>query len=96
MLRLLIPQHQIIQIYVKTLNGQTIGLKVDKTDTIRNVKHKIYEKEGISVNNQRLIFLANILEDERTVSDYNIQNDSTLHLALRPTSKTIISLFYLI
>ena len=71
-----------MQIFVKTLTGKTITLEVKQTDLVEDVKAKIREKEGIPEEQQRLIFEEKELEDGNTLQEYNIQQDSIIHLVL--------------
>lgn len=71
-----------MQIFVKTLTGQTMTVDVETLDSIASVKDKLYEKTGIKAEHQRLIYGGKQLENG-TVKDYGITKESTLHLVLR-------------
>lgn len=72
-----------MQLFVKTLTGKTVSIEVEEGESIEDVKAKIAEKEGIPAEQQRLIFGGQQLQDQKTLQDYDVGDDATLHLVLR-------------
>lgn len=71
------------QIFIKTLQGKTLTLEVKPEDSIGAIKQRIFEKEGIPVDQQRLVFNGKQLEDNQSVNDYNMADGCSVHLVLR-------------
>uniref|UniRef100_A0A7S1TUS4 Ubiquitin-like domain-containing protein n=1 Tax=Phaeomonas parva TaxID=124430 RepID=A0A7S1TUS4_9STRA len=72
-----------MQLMVKTLEGKTVTVDVEPDESIESIKAKIHEKEGIPPEQQRLIFGGKQLEADKSLEDYGIEDDATLHLVLR-------------
>jgi len=81
-----------MQLFVKTLTGKTVSIDVEEGESIEEVKAKIAEKEGIPPEQQRLIFGGQQLQDAKTLDDYDVGDDATLHLVLRLRGGTPFSL----
>ena len=72
-----------VQIFVKTVTGKTITVEVEAEDVLEKVKVKIEGREGIPTDEQRLLFAGREVQDGKTLMDYDIQTESTMHLVLR-------------
>jgi hypothetical protein len=75
-----------MQIFIKTLDNKTITLQIKTTDAIKNIKHKIQNRENVPYYKQNLLYGITPLKNEFTIKDYNISDNSTLHLVTRPNS----------
>ena len=71
-----------MQIFIKTITGRTIDLDVDPSDTVLHIKQNILDRAGIPLDQLRLIFKGNSLENNRPLSDYNIKKKSVIHIVL--------------
>lgn len=76
-----------MQIYIKTLTGRTVSLIVEDTETIKMVKEKLKEKDGVPVEEQRLVFNSQELEDSKTLRHYGIMREATLHVVINPPTR---------
>ncbi len=72
-----------MQVFVKTLTGKTISVDVEPDESVESLKAKIQEKEGVPIDQQRIIFDGKQLDSLKSLADYDIDDDSTLHLVLR-------------
>ena len=90
---LFVPKISAMKIFINTLEGKNIPLEVESSDTIEAVKSKIQEKEGILIENQKLVFGSSELEEGRTLSDYNIQKENTIQLILLVSEQKFKVLF---
>jgi len=72
-----------MQLFIKTLTGKTFTIETESTDSVDSVKTKIEDVEGIPIDQIRLVYVGRQLEDGRTLSNYQIKNESTIHLVLK-------------
>lgn len=72
-----------MQIFIKTLTGRTVSLMVEEDEVIKTVKEKLKDKDGVPVDEQRLIYGGHELKNDQTLKVYGIYRDATIHLVLR-------------
>lgn len=70
-------------IFVKMLTGKTLTLEYKPKESVIEFKQRVMHQEGIPIEQQRMIFAGVQLENDRLLSDYNVKEESTLHLVLR-------------
>ena len=76
-----------MQIYIKTLTGRTVSLIVEEGETIKTVKVKLRDKDGVPVEEQRLVYNNQELEDSKTLQQYGIMREATLHVVINPRNR---------
>merc|ERR1711865_828363 len=73
----------LMQIFIKTLTGRKSSFNFEPENTVRHLKEALQEKEGIQVEQIRLIYSGKQMSDECTLGDYNVKPGSTVHMVLQ-------------